>query len=290
MIEGVLRLGERRIGAVMTPRVHVVWIDVRETAEEIYHKVIDSHHSRFPVARGSLENVEGIVLAKDLLAQHLKGEPLDLRPLLRESLFIPETMPALRVLELFKEKGTHMAMVIGEYGGVEGLVTPNDILEDIVGHVAFAGAPAEPQAVQREDGSWLLDGLLPIDRLEEIFDLAELPEEESGAYQTMGGFVIHQLGAIPTTGQSLEWNDLRSSRGHGRTPRGKSLCREERCRLRNGYFPWRRMGDRRAKADSKHSDLTSFRDPLILSRDSRRPLPPLLATRYSRAYSPAAEP
>jgi putative hemolysin len=209
MIEGVLRLGERRIGAVMTPRVHVVWIDTQDPAEEIYRKVIDSHHSRFPVARGSLENAEGTVLAKDLLAQHLKSESLDLRPLLRETLFVPETMPALRVLELFKDKGTHMAVVIGEYGSVEGIVTPYDILEDVVGHVAFAGAPAEPQGVQRADGSWLIDGLLPIDRLKEIFDLTDLPEEESGTYQTVGGFVIHLLGVLPTTGQSLEWNDLR---------------------------------------------------------------------------------
>ncbi len=208
MIEGVLRLGERRIGAVMTSRTQVVWIDVEDPAEEIYRKVIGSHHSRFPVARESLDNVMGVVLAKDLLAQHWQGQPLDLKPLVRETLFVPETMPALRVLELFKTKGTHIAMVIDEYGSVQGMVTHNDILEDIAGYVADSGAPADPQVVKREDGSWLLDGLLSIDRLKEIFDLDYLPREELEVYQTVGGFVVDQLGSIPVAGQSFDWSDL----------------------------------------------------------------------------------
>ena len=171
MIEGVLRLGERSVAAVMTPRTQIVWIDLNDPAEEIYRKVVGSHHSRFPVARESLDNFLGIILAKDLLAQHWQGQPLDLKSLLREPLFVPETMPALRLLELFKKKGTHVAMVLDEYGGVQGMITHNDILEDIAGNVSVPGEPAEPQAVRREDGSWLVDGLLHIDRLKEIFDL-----------------------------------------------------------------------------------------------------------------------
>lgn len=209
MIEGVLRLGERRIGAVMTPRLHVVWLDREDPEEEIVRQVTESHHSRFPVARGSLDAVDGIVLAKDLLAQRLRGEPLDLRPLLRESLFVPESMPALKVLELFKEKGIHAAMVVDEYGGIQGLVTSTDIMEDVVGDVPLAGAPADPQAVQREDGSWLVDGLLPIDRFKELLDLVALPEEESGDYRTVGGLMLNQLHAIPTVGQAFEWGDWR---------------------------------------------------------------------------------
>ena len=209
MIEGVLRLGGRGVGAVMTSRTQLVWIDIEDPAEEIYRKVVGSHHSRFPVARESLDDVLGIILAKDLLAQHWQGQPLDLKPLLREPLFVPESMPALRLLELFKKKGTHVAMVLDEYGGVQGMVTHNDILEDIAGYVNAPDAPAEPQAVRREDGSWLVDGLLHIDRLKGIFDLDELPGEESSDYQTVGGFVVDQIGSIPGAGQSFEWAGLR---------------------------------------------------------------------------------
>jgi putative hemolysin len=209
MIEGVLRLGERSVAAVMTPRTQIVWIDLNDPAEEIYRKVVGSHHSRFPVARESLDNFLGIILAKDLLAQHWQGQPLDLKSLLREPLFVPETMPALRLLELFKKKGTHVAMVLDEYGGVQGMITHNDILEDIAGNVSVPGEPAEPQAVRREDGSWLVDGLLHIDRLKEIFDLDELPREELSLYQTVGGFVVDQFGNIPSAGQSFAWEGLR---------------------------------------------------------------------------------
>jgi putative hemolysin len=208
MIEGVLRLGERSVGAVMTPRTQIVWIDLEDLAEEIYRKVVGSHHSRFPVARESLDNFLGIILAKDLLAQHWQGQPLDLKSLLREPLFVPESMPALRLLELFKKKGTHVAMVLDEYGGVQGMITHNDILEDIAGYASTPGAP-EPQAVRREDGSWLVDGLLHIDRLKEIFDLDELPREELSLYQTVGGFVVDRFGNIPSVGQSFAWEGLR---------------------------------------------------------------------------------
>lgn len=209
MIEGVLRLGGRGVGAVMTSRTQLVWIDIEDPAEEIFRKVVGSHHSRFPVARENLDNVLGIIHAKDLLAQHWQGQPLDLKPLLREPLFVPESMPALRLLELFKKNGTHVAMVLDEYGGVQGMVTHNDILEDIAGYVNAPDAPAEPQAAQREDGSWLVDGLMHIDRLKEIFDLDELPREELSGYQTVGGFMVDQIGSIPGAGQSFEWSGLR---------------------------------------------------------------------------------
>lgn len=209
MIEGVLRLGERRIGMLMTPRTHVIWIDIDAPVETIRQKIVTSRHTFFPVVRDSLDNVLGYVNAKDLLAQTLAGQAIDLNALLQEPLFVPERILALRVLELFKQQGTRIAFVIDEYGSVQGIVTDNDILEDIVGDIDMADISLEPQAVQREDGSWLLDGLLHIDDLKETLDIEELPDEEEGHYQTLAGFVINQMGDIPTIGQSFEWGAYR---------------------------------------------------------------------------------
>ena len=209
MIESVLRLDERRVGAFMTPRTHIVWFDIEDSPEDIRRKIADSQHSRFPVIKDSLDNVLGIVRAKDLLNQSLAGQPLDLRALLRPPLFIPESMSALKVLELFKQKGTHVALVTDEYGGIQGMVTHNDIRGGVGGYIPAAGDPAEPQATRREDGSWLLDGLVHIDKLKEIFDIEKLPDEEHGHYQTVGGFVMTQVRSIPTVGQCFEWGKLR---------------------------------------------------------------------------------
>uniref|UniRef100_UPI004057529C hemolysin family protein n=1 Tax=Candidatus Electronema sp. TaxID=2698783 RepID=UPI004057529C len=212
MIENVLQLDERRISAFMTPRTQIVWFDIEDSPEDIRRKVADCQHSRFPVVNGSLDNVMGIVRAKDMLNQMLSGQPLDLKLLLQPPLFVPESMSALKVLELFKQQRTHIALIADEYGGIHGMITHNDILEDITGYVPFSlsGGPAEPQAVlQRDDGSWLLDGLLSIDELKEIFDLEKLPDEEHGHYQTVGGLVMAQIRSIPTAGQWFEWGDLR---------------------------------------------------------------------------------
>ena len=210
MIENVLRLDERPVGAWMTPRTKIVWLDIEEPLEVIQRKVIEHHYSRYPVAKDNLDNVIGIVWAKDLLVQNLTHQPLDLKVLLRPPLFIPESLSALDVLELFKEQGKHIALVTDEYGGIEGMVTHNDILEDIVGNIPTAGEPsAEPQAQQREDGSWLVDGLLDIDTLKEIFEIEQLPDEEDRGYHTVGGFMMSQVHSIPSVGQYFEWRNLR---------------------------------------------------------------------------------
>jgi putative hemolysin len=210
MIENVLRLDERPVGAWMTPRTRIVWLDVEEPLEVIQRKVIEHHYSRYPVAKDSLDNVIGIVRAKDLLVQNLTRQPLDLKVLLRPPLIIPKSLSALDVLELFKEQGRHIALITDEYGGIEGMVTHNDILEDIVGNIPTAGEPsAEPQAQQREDGSWLVDGLLDIDTLKEILAIERLPDEEDRGYHTVGGFVMSQVYGIPGVGQYFEWQNLR---------------------------------------------------------------------------------
>jgi putative hemolysin len=209
MVERVFRLGDRRVSAVMTPRTEIAWLDRRALAEATRHIITTSVHSRFLVADGSLDNILGVVHAKDLLAHILSGQTLDLAATLQQPLYVPESMRALKTLELFKQSATHIALVIDEYGGIQGLVTPSDILEAIVGDLPEAGEQLEPLAVQREDGSWLLDGMLPVDEFKDLFDLDDLPGEDQGIYQTLAGFVIMQLGRIPVVADYFEWDGLK---------------------------------------------------------------------------------
>lgn len=207
MVEHVFRLGDLRAGALMTPRTEVVWIDIEEPPEEIRRRIIDSGHSRFPVCQGSLDNILGIVQVKDMLSRNMSGKPADLKASLRRPLFVPESTHALKVLELFKQSGIHISLVVDEYGSIQGLVTLNDILEEIVGEIPSIEEKTELLAVQREDGSWLLDGMLPATDLKEIFSIKKLPGE--GIYQTLGGFVLMQMGRIPSVGNHFEWGGLR---------------------------------------------------------------------------------
>lgn len=211
MIEGVLRLDERRVGGLMTPRTQIVWIDINDSVDIIREKVAASRHSRFPVCQESLEEILGIVRTKDLLVQTLACQPLDLRSILQPPLFVPESASALRVLELLQEHGRHVALVTDEFGSIQGLITHNDILEAVVGALPAPGKGAEPSAVRRSDGSWLVDGLMDIETFKALFDLEniELPDEELSIYQTLGGLAMHQIDAIPTVGQTFTWQDFR---------------------------------------------------------------------------------
>ncbi len=206
MIEGVFRLNERLINAIMTPRTAIEWLDLEDPAQVVLDQVLHSSHSRFPVAEGSLDEVVGILRAKDLLEQHIMGQAFDLQAVVQKPLFVPENTPARRVLELVRQSGLHEALVIDEYGGLLGLVTLFDVLEAIVGELPAQDDTSEPEVVEREDGSYLLDGLLPIDELKDLFDLNDLPEEDKVGYQTLGGFMLNQLGHIPTTGQHFEFD------------------------------------------------------------------------------------
>jgi putative hemolysin len=208
MVEGVLRLGDRQISTMMTPRAEIVWFDVDDSPEDIRRKVVESAHSRFPVAQGSLDKILGVVQTKDLLTHSLTCQPVDLRTVIQRPLYVPETKPVLDVIELFRETRMHIALVIDEYGGLMGMVTINDILEGIVGNMPTMGEPVEPEAIQREDGSWLLDGLMPVDELQDLLQLV-LPEESRGYYQTIGGFVMAQLGRIPSAADHFEWGQFR---------------------------------------------------------------------------------
>jgi magnesium and cobalt exporter, CNNM family len=209
IVDRVFRLSDQRVGALMTPRTDIVWLDVNDTTENIIREVTTSGYSRFPVGQDSLDNVLGTVRTKDLLAQYVAGQQLDLKGALRPPLFAPETMRAMKMLESFKVSARHIALVIDEYGGVQGLVTHHNVLEAIVGDIALVTNPAERQAVQREDGSWLIDGMLTLDEFKPIFQLTQLPGEEQGDYHTMGGFVMSQIGRIPVEGDHFEIGGLR---------------------------------------------------------------------------------
>ncbi len=209
MVERVFRLGDRPVSALMTPRPDIVWLDLEDSPEENRKKMMDSANSRFPVCQGGLDNVLGIIPVTDLLARSLSGEALDLTVSLRQPVFVPESTRGLKVLELFKQTGIHMALVVDEYGVIQGLVTLNDILVEIVGDVPSADELADPQAVQREDGSWLLDGMLPVDEFFKIFAVNDFQGEHRGSYQTLGGFVITHLGRIPNAADHFEWDGMR---------------------------------------------------------------------------------
>jgi putative hemolysin len=209
MVEAVFRLGDKNARSLMTPRTQIAWLDLQDNAERVREKILSSGHSCFPVATGGLDKVDGVVLAKDLLTHSLAGRALDLKALMQQPLFVPRTVTALEVLESFKKSGQHIALVVDEYGGIEGLLTHHDILEAIAGDIPFDGKPTDPKAIKRHDGSWLLDGMLSIDEFKEIFQLEDLPGEKRDAYQTLGGFVFTRMGRIPAVSDSFEWNGLR---------------------------------------------------------------------------------
>ena len=209
LIERILALDERRISSFMTPRSKIVALDISSTMDDVHRKLLDSQRSRFPVIDGHLDNVLGIVRAKDILNQNLAGEPIDLRGLLRPGLFLPEATTALETLEHFKLHGTHVGLVMDEFGGIQGMITHNDVLEAIVGYDPSQETPFEPQIVQRADGTWLVDGLTSIEEFDAVLDLDVLHEESGRRYQTVGGLVMSQVAGVPSAGQSFVWRNLR---------------------------------------------------------------------------------
>lgn len=208
LLQGVLRLDDWRVGVVMTGRPQIDWLDVDEPLAVIHDKIVQSQRSRYLVSQGALDNILGVVHTRDMLAQLMVGESWDLRSLVRAPLFVPESMSTLRLLELFKQHGTYVAVVIDEYGAIQGMVTDTDILESIAGELPAVDQPEESEAVQRDDGSWLLDGMLHIEKFKELLDVEELPDEDA-AYQTVGGFVMYRTDSIPVSGQAFECVGLR---------------------------------------------------------------------------------
>ena len=209
MIERIFRLGDRRVSALMTHRPDIVWLDINDSLLEITQAIRESTYSRFPVCDGSLDNVLGMLHVKDLMLQSMAGQHFDLKAALQAPVYVIENSNTLKVLELFKQTGQQAALVIQEYGDIEGLLTFNDILEAIVGDISSRDELDHPQVVKREDGSWLLDGMLPIDELKELLNVRVLPEESSGDYETLAGFMLTELGRIPAPADYFEWNKFR---------------------------------------------------------------------------------
>ncbi len=220
MLDRIFRLGDRRAGSLMTHRSQVEWLDLDMPDEENMLRIAQSSHSCFPVARGDIAAATGVLKARDFLAARLATPDIPMDGFIRQPLYIPETARALTLLDLFRHsEGLPFALVVDEYGEVQGVVTPNDVLEAVVGELPDESGDPDPAAVRREDGSWLLDGLLPFDEMCSLAGLG-VPDESDGtdgrggrgdrpgSYETLAGFMLHRLGRMPAMGDALRW------RGH----------------------------------------------------------------------------
>jgi putative hemolysin len=206
MIAGVMRLGDRSVRATMTPRREVDMVDLSDTPDAVRRTVVQSSHTRLPVHEGNADEILGVVHAKDLLDAYLRGEVPEVRAHVRQAPVIPDGADALGVVDLIKDSPVHMALVHDEYGHFEGVVTNTDILEAIVGAFKTEEGPIEPDAVQRDDGSWLLSGSMPVDEMAERLSI-RIPEGRS--YHTAAGFVLEHMGHLPGIGEWFENQDWR---------------------------------------------------------------------------------
>ncbi len=204
IVESVFRLSDLRADALMTPRTEIDWIDLNNPFPETLRQLLDSPHSHFPVCEGNLDNTQGILRAKDLLARIADGIEPNLIDLILPAQFIPESMPVYHVLEVLRSSNGNLSLVIDEFGGVLGMITLFDVMQALVGGISERGEPYEPEAVQREDGSWLISGMMRIDEFKDLLDLETLPEEYHAGFQTVGGFVMTQTGSVPRSGESFD--------------------------------------------------------------------------------------
>lgn len=209
LVANVLRMDDLNLNQIMTPRIDVSVIDVADAPEQIRDQILACNYSRLVVCRDGLDQVIGVVYAKDLLNQLLSGKTLDVQADMRTPLYVPETVAPMQLMSLFKRHRETFALVVDEYGDVQGVVTLADIMEAIVGDLPSEDATEEADIVRREDGSLLVDGLLAIDRLKDVLGLNELPDEESGDYHTVSGFVMTVLGRLPKTADHFDWQGHR---------------------------------------------------------------------------------
>jgi putative hemolysin len=204
MVRNVFRLDDRQVGSMMIPRADVVWLDVADPFVDVLRTIAECGRSRYPVCRGGLDDVLGVVAAQDLLQPLASGETPALTDRLKPPVFVPETLSGMELLDHFRASGAELVFVVDEYGEVQGVITVRDVLEAITGEFATPSAE-DAWAVQREDGSWLLDGLIPVPELKDRLDLKELPEEDRGRYNTLAGMIMLLLGRLPHTTDKVEW-------------------------------------------------------------------------------------
>ncbi len=207
IIERALRLDDRSVQTIMTPRHGITWIDITDGPADVARKIRESGHSRYPVCRNSPDEVLGIVLARDLLVHAFEGKPFDLQAVLRPAPAIHESTTALEALGMVRNAPVHVALVVDEYGSLQGIATMKDIAEAIVGTIRETEKHEEPECVQRDDGSWLVDGLIAIPEVKHMIGLADLPENQG--FNTLAGFIMWQLGRVPKATDKFEWHGWR---------------------------------------------------------------------------------
>jgi putative hemolysin len=208
IVEQVFRLGDRRVSGIMTPRHEIEWLDIRDGVTGIREHVATVTHPRILVCDGELDKVLGVARAEQLLERVLAGDSVDLRPLLVPPIFVPATMSVFHLVETLRSSRTHLALVLDEFGAIEGLVTSTDVLEGLVGEIPTEPSGEPGPIMQRDERSWLVDGMTPIDDLAAAIELPPIPDTEQGTYQTLAGLVMTRLARVPHTGDRFAWGDL----------------------------------------------------------------------------------
>ncbi len=205
IVERTLKLNDMKANSLMIPRKDIIWLDSTSSISNLKNKITKSPHSHFPVCEGGLDTVLGIVRTEDILTSILKEEKFDLRQFMHKAVFVPESMRGLKILELFKKSGLHTALVVDEYGNVQGLVSLNDVLEALVGDIPTIDELEIMDITRRDDGTWLVDGMASIEDFKEYFKIKKVPEERTGAFHTVGGLLMHLLGHIPSLGDTIQF-------------------------------------------------------------------------------------
>ena len=209
LVEQIFYLGDKHLGNILTPRTQLVWIDIEDSFEENIKIMTESPYSKFPVGKGSLDSFKGFIHTKDVFSKVMQGEKFDLTDCIEKTLVLPESMKVYQALDSLKKAGQHYAMIIDEYGGIEGLVTLHDIVENIVGEMPEKEDDSEPQIIERNEHSWLADGLVSIDTFIRYFDLEEsLVGQSNKNFHTLGGFITNQIGDIPKVKDMIQVKDL----------------------------------------------------------------------------------
>ncbi|MEI6026704.1 MAG: hemolysin family protein [Betaproteobacteria bacterium] len=208
MVRNVFRLDDRQIGSMMVPRAEIAWLDANAPMDQTLATMAEHGHSRYPVCRGGLDDVIGVLSAHRLVTPVVRGQPVNLADHLQASVFVPETLSGMELLEHLRASTSEMVFVVDEYGAVQGLITERDVLEAITGEFTVPSGE-DAWAVKREDGSWLMDGLIPVPEMKDRLELRELPEEDRGRYNTLAGMIMLLLGRLPATADSVEWEGWR---------------------------------------------------------------------------------